>query len=817
MAGWILTRRRSARRAGRRFVAVAVAAAVVSAGLAVTASAQSRFTDVSSRSHPSHYANIEALDAKGVFDGTECGARRFCPGEPAKRWAVAVWIVRVIDGRDPVPVAKSRFADVDDHEWWMPYVERLADLGITVGCKQSPLRYCPHETVTRARMASFLVRAFRLQRAASAGFADTRGNTHETNIDALFAAKITVGCKQRPLRYCPDRPVTRAQMATLLNRGLGGSTGGGTTTTTTVPGGPVTINDTIRSDDVLLTASRGRTCVVRSDGGVSCWGGDEGFLNHLAASGLNDVVALSMSHDENEPLHTCAVHGNGDVSCWGAGTDGQLGAGDEISYYLPVEAVRINDAAAVAAGTNFTCAVHDSGEVSCWGDNRFGQLGSRTSVLDSNIPQPVSGLRDAVAIAAGQNTACAIEDRGEISCWGGPYRSTPEAVTGLDDAVSIAIGIGEICAVTDRGEVFCWRSGDVRVGLSSQFIVGINDAVEVSAGDETFCVLHRGGAVSCWGENDAGQVGDGTTRFRSRPVRVSGIDDAVDISVSAGSAEVDPHSCALLTSGSVYCWGGNEYGQLGDGSLRDRDTPVRARVPARVAGNQEPDTETELLVAWLDTAVRERHGQFPGLSRAWNHIRSWTFFSRRTLSEPLEIDCSGGVRTLGCRVDSLTVNEISLDVLRELVRVYDLHQGLAPARSWGAVQLYFASTYSDCFTSSAHRGSEILADTMMHLLVPEAELTYYDSAACNSLPTSPNAQAEQVASDGMRGRVTRWYTTSITTGTKLFTEWRKAPSLPALANLSIEYGGLCSTNWVDYPFVTSSFPASDKAFKNDGC
>jgi len=55
-----------------------------------------------------------------VFDGTECGARRFCPGEPARRWVVAVWIVRVIDGRDPVPVEESRFADVDDNEWWMP-------------------------------------------------------------------------------------------------------------------------------------------------------------------------------------------------------------------------------------------------------------------------------------------------------------------------------------------------------------------------------------------------------------------------------------------------------------------------------------------------------------------------------------------------------------------------------------------------------------------------------------------------------------------------------------------------------------------------
>ena len=201
-------------------MAATIAAAIAAAGLAATATAQDRYTDVTSTSHRSHKANIDALDSSGVFDGTECGARKFCPGEPANRWTVAVWIVRVIDGRDPVPVTESRFADVDDNEWWMPYVERLADLGITVGCETNPLRYCPYETVTRARMASFLVRAFRLQRAESAEFTDTRGSTHEANIDALFAAGLTVGCKQRPLRYCPNNPVSRAQMASLLNRGL---------------------------------------------------------------------------------------------------------------------------------------------------------------------------------------------------------------------------------------------------------------------------------------------------------------------------------------------------------------------------------------------------------------------------------------------------------------------------------------------------------------------------------------------------------------------------------------------------------------------
>ena len=123
-------------------------AAAVAAGSAATASAQDRYTDVGRSSV--HGSNIYALEGLGEFDGTQCGARKFCPGEPAERWAIAVWIVRVVDGEDPFPVKESRFADVDDGVWWMPYVERLADLGITVGCRQNPLRFCPDRTVTRA-------------------------------------------------------------------------------------------------------------------------------------------------------------------------------------------------------------------------------------------------------------------------------------------------------------------------------------------------------------------------------------------------------------------------------------------------------------------------------------------------------------------------------------------------------------------------------------------------------------------------------------------------------------------------------------------
>ena len=168
-----------------------------------------------------HQPAIDALNARGLFDGTECATDMFCPGDEMKRWTMAVWLVRVLTEAEPPAATQSTFADVDPGNRWLPHIELLAELEITDGCLVDPLRFCPDRSVDRAEMATFLTRAFDLAAADPAGFADTTGNFHEANIDALAAARITVGCLSDPLRYCPDQPVTRAEMATFLARALG--------------------------------------------------------------------------------------------------------------------------------------------------------------------------------------------------------------------------------------------------------------------------------------------------------------------------------------------------------------------------------------------------------------------------------------------------------------------------------------------------------------------------------------------------------------------------------------------------------------------
>ena len=223
--------RRLAVKALVSFVATAVVMSAVGSGVAVA-----EFEDVEGVHAPA----VAALEGLGVFEGTACGEGLFCPGEPVRRWTMAVWLVRVLDESEP-QAGSSRFVDVDDSEWWMPYVERLADLGITYGCATELARFCPEDPVTRAQMASFLSRAFGLE--APEGppeveFSDVGEGVHTDSIYALAASGITAGCAAEPeARFCPGRFTTRAQMASFLERAYSAYVGPGPTEAEPEPSG----------------------------------------------------------------------------------------------------------------------------------------------------------------------------------------------------------------------------------------------------------------------------------------------------------------------------------------------------------------------------------------------------------------------------------------------------------------------------------------------------------------------------------------------------------------------------------------------------
>lgn len=172
-----------------------------------TVDALARFWDVP-RSHTFH-GNIEAMATSGVTRGCNPPLNtRYCSGGSVTRGQMAAFLTRALD----LPVGRRVFADSKGHTFQQD-IAALDRAGITRGCRSDD--FCPNDDVTRGQMAAFLARALDLP-PGSARFADTRGHTFEREISALARAGITYGCT--PNRFCPDEPVTRAQMAAFLSR-----------------------------------------------------------------------------------------------------------------------------------------------------------------------------------------------------------------------------------------------------------------------------------------------------------------------------------------------------------------------------------------------------------------------------------------------------------------------------------------------------------------------------------------------------------------------------------------------------------------------
>ena len=161
---------------------------------------------------------VESLAALVLFDGTECEPGRFCPGRPLQRWEAAVWLVRLLDG-DEAPGAGPGGPGDGDGVWWMPYVERLAELGVVM-CSEGTDASCLDGSMTRGEAAGLLVLVFGLGADADdAGFVDVEESGDAAAINALAEAGITKGCVGGDApRFCTQSPLSRRHMALFLYR-----------------------------------------------------------------------------------------------------------------------------------------------------------------------------------------------------------------------------------------------------------------------------------------------------------------------------------------------------------------------------------------------------------------------------------------------------------------------------------------------------------------------------------------------------------------------------------------------------------------------
>lgn len=346
------------------------------------------------------------------------------------------------------------------------------------------------------------------------------------------------------------------------------------------------------------------SCFRRSDGAVLCWGDDSAgqggtgeasdgprapVTTPRTVKGIDDAAQLALGE-----AHSCAVRASGAVACWGDNFNGQLGDGSLAARSAsPVAVKGLDDAAQLAAGVGFTCALRRSGAVSCWGANFAGQLGDG-SMDDRRQPVTVKGLDGALALALGEAHACVLRSDGKVRCWGDNFNGqlgsgdtqahlAPTEVVGLADVTAIAATERSTCALERSGRVSCWGSngrGELGNGVPSTSPVsapvrvpGLSDAVAIGSGRGHVCVILRARTAVCWGDNTSGQLGGGVVTedaagATGSPVNVRGLAGAT--AIHGGGA----HSCAVVRSGGVECWGANDEGQLGDGTTRGVAAPV---------------------------------------------------------------------------------------------------------------------------------------------------------------------------------------------------------------------------------------------------
>jgi alpha-tubulin suppressor-like RCC1 family protein len=354
---------------------------------------------------------------------------------------------------------------------------------------------------------------------------------------------------------------------------------------------------------IAVSTASDHACALLSDRTVRCWGqNDQGQLGDgtttprltaVAVRGLSNVIDVSAVWP-----YTCAVvdggSGSGPVKCWGA-SNKWTGNGPSNRSLVPITVGGITDAVAVTAGSGSTCALLADHTVECWGDNSLGELGNGTRA-SSSTPVVVPGLSGVQAINAGDGSVCAVMQNSTVRCWGsaGEYEPdvpndvlTPTPVPGLTGAVSVSADPYTSCAVLQGGTVECWAmSANTGTPAFTPVAVPGLSAVKAYAytrdGQQTehSCALLVSGSVECRSPNPyEGQTGNGTTKPNGdKLVTVSGLRDVTMIS-AAGF-----YTCAVRSTGSVECWGGNEEGVLGSGTTMNSSTPVTVSWSAPAPG-----------------------------------------------------------------------------------------------------------------------------------------------------------------------------------------------------------------------------------------
>lgn len=367
----------------------------------------------------------------------------------------------------------------------------------------------------------------------------------------------------------------------------------------------------------MVSAGSIHTVVLRSDGTVWAWGYN-GYGNlgdgtnterhtPVQVHGVNDMGFLTdVSQVFTGTAHTVALRSNGTVCVWGWNKYGQLGNtinnGVNTANPIPMQIESLEGVIQISAGQCHTVALMNDGTIYAWGYNAYGQLGNINNIGTDNpnpIPVKVEGLTGVSQISAVNTQTIALMNNGTVYAWGrNQYgqlgnvtncgtddpNPTPLEVEGLTGVVQVSTNGAHTVALKDDGTVYAWgynRYGQLGNATNSGTntptptplqVTEFMGVIQVIAGGYYTVALKADGTVWAWGRNNHGQLGNATNSGTDTPNRTPlQVDGLIDISqISAG---ID-HTVAIKNDGTVYAWGNNEWGKLGDNTIISRTIPA---------------------------------------------------------------------------------------------------------------------------------------------------------------------------------------------------------------------------------------------------